>query len=239
MDLICYLSNGYKSIEESYKMAFEYVDSGCDVIEIDFPAKNPYLESEYIATRMKNALEKCNDYDKYIQSIIKLKTNLKNTRFIILAYEETVREIGVDKFIQFCIASKLEDIILVGLKDEKIKNKIIESGIKVSCYVQYQLLEEEIEYAKKSNGFVYFQAKPTNNVTHEKYKTLKECISYLRETLGNRKIYCGVGIKTPEDIKMVKEAGADAAFVGSSILKLQDDLPKMREMIGKLKDNCK
>ena len=68
MKLICYLSNGYPSIESSKKMAEEYVDAGCDMIEIDFPARDPFLESEYLANRMQVDLEACDDYKKYMEA---------------------------------------------------------------------------------------------------------------------------------------------------------------------------
>ena len=57
MKLICYLSNGYPTIESSVEMAGIYSEAGCDVIEIDFPSRNPYLESELISGRMAKALE--------------------------------------------------------------------------------------------------------------------------------------------------------------------------------------
>ena len=53
MEIICYLSNGYPTIEASYNMAVEYADAGCRMLEVDFPSRNPYLESDYIAGRMK------------------------------------------------------------------------------------------------------------------------------------------------------------------------------------------
>ena len=69
MDLICYLSNGYPSIDSSKETAQRYVGAGCDIIEIDFPARAPYLESEYIAGRMAAALEACNDYTAYMDGM--------------------------------------------------------------------------------------------------------------------------------------------------------------------------
>ena len=57
MEIICYLSNGYPTIEVSYNMAVEYADAGCKMMEVDFPSRNPYLESDYIAGRMKKALK--------------------------------------------------------------------------------------------------------------------------------------------------------------------------------------
>ena len=56
MEIICYLSNGYPTIEASYNMAMEYADAGCKMMEVDFPSRNPYLESDYIAGRMEKAL---------------------------------------------------------------------------------------------------------------------------------------------------------------------------------------
>ena len=76
MEIICYLSNGYPTIEASYNMAVEYADAGCRMMEVDFPSRNPYLESDYIAGRMKKALEACDDYEKYMDSIVAIKDKL-------------------------------------------------------------------------------------------------------------------------------------------------------------------
>ena len=115
MNLICYLSNGYPSIESSKEMAKHYAAAGCDIIEIDFPAHDPYLESEFIANRMKVALEACGDYEKYMEGMVETKKSLPNTKFILLAYESTVYDIGYERFIQFCKENDFSVIILVGL----------------------------------------------------------------------------------------------------------------------------
>lgn len=238
MNLICYLSNGYPTIESSKKIAQEYVEAGCDIIEIDFPSHNPFLESELIAGRMKKALENCSDYSAYMKGMVEIKEALPQTKFILMVYENTVEEIGTEKFIKFCLQYHYEDIILVGLKDDTIKNELIKNNLKVSCYVQFHLPEDEVEYAKNANGFVYLQAKPTTGKINENYPTLKDCITYLKAQGIDRKIYCGVGVHAPEDMTMVKEAGGDGAFVGSTILKLHDEPEKMKETIRKFKEKC-
>ena len=144
MNLICYLSNGYPSITSSKEMAGHYADAGCDIIEIDFPAHDPFLESEFIANRMHVALEACADYEKYMEGMAETKKNLPNTRFILLAYEATVLEIGYERFIAFCRKNEFKDIILVGQKDDTTKNRFIADGMGVSCYVQFQMLPEEV-----------------------------------------------------------------------------------------------
>ena len=241
MDIILYLSNGYPTIESSIQMAKEYADAGCGMIEIDFPSRNPFLESDLIKGRMAKALEECDDYDKYMEEIIQVKKELPNVKLIVLAYENTIIEVGVEKFIKFCLDNDFKDVLLVGLSSEEIKDKIIAAGIRVSCYVQFQMLDEEIKSAKESNGFVYLQAKVTPGQGHvnPKYPTLKECVQGLRNHGIDRPIYCGVGVHTPEDVKMVKEAGGDAAFVGSTILKLQEDIPTMKDKIREFVAQCK
>lgn len=241
MDLICYLSNGYPSIECSKALAEDYADAGCDIIEIDFPAHDPYLESPYLAARMKDALAAEGDYEKYMRGMTDIKRKLPHTRFILLAYEATVLEIGYERFLAFCRENGFSDMILVGLKDETVKEKFMADGMGVSCYVQFQMLPEEVESAKQSNGFVYMQYmrdEPGDGQVNPACPTLKDCIAHLRQQGIGRPIYCGVGIHTPEDARMAKEAGADGIFIGSAVLKLQDDIPAMKKMIQAFKREC-
>jgi len=236
MDLICYLSNGYPTLERSVEIAKDYVKGGCDIIEIDFPSRDPYLEGELISSRMAKALEVCDDYDVYMKEMIQVKELLSSTSFILLAYENTIEEIGVEKFTSFCTTNGFIDIILCGIKDDVIKDHLIAHGLKISCYVQRAMEHSEVDYAFSSNGFVYLQAK--SDKEYPEFPTLASCIEFLRERGISRPIYCGVGIHTLEDVKMAKEAGSDAVFVGSTILKLQDNSPKLIQTIKDFKSHC-
>ncbi len=237
MKLICYLSNGYPGIEESAKIAEYYAAAGCDIIETDLPSRDPYLENEFIAKRMATALETCDDYDRYMDNIVQIKRKLPKIRILMVVYECTVKEIGVEKFIDFCNTNDLKDIIFVGLENDNIKNHLIESGLRVSCYVQFPMFPEEVESAKASNGFVYMQAKTTSDKINPAFPTLAHCIEHLRKQGIDREIYCGVGVSTPEDYEMVKNAKADGAFVGSTVLKLYNDPDKLMETIAAFKAN--
>lgn len=232
--LICYLSFGYPTIEKSIEMTDIYIDAGCDMIEVDLPTDNPFLDSDFIGGRMKAALDNCDDYDKYLEGIANIREKYPDLPMIVLSYEHTLKKIGVDKFIEHCKKNNTLDIILVGLEGEEIKEKLIKNGLKVSCYVQFHLPDEEIESALNSNGFVYMQSK-VNDKVKEGFETLKDCIGHLRDRGVKNPIYCGVGISTKDDIVRVRESGGDAAFVGSAILKKQDNIQEMKEFIKELK----
>ncbi|MDO4478614.1 MAG: tryptophan synthase subunit alpha [Lachnospiraceae bacterium] len=242
MNIICYLNNGYPNFERSNEIAHAYVEGGAGIIEIDFPARDPYLESPLIQERMAKALENCDDYDKYMEELVKLRGELKDTKMFIVIYESTIAEIGPEKFADFCLANGFSNLLMVGIDESRgIKKLMIEKGLQVTCYVQFQMLEEEIETAANSNGFVYMQYAPAagQGYVNPKYPTLKDCIQGLRDHGIKQPIYCGVGVHSPEDVRIVKESGGDAAFVGSAILKLQDDIPAMQETIKKFAAMCK
>ena len=58
----------------------------------------------------KKALESCDDYEKYMDSIVAIKNKLPDVKILVLAYENTVEEIGTQEFIDFCLDNDLKDI---------------------------------------------------------------------------------------------------------------------------------
>jgi tryptophan synthase alpha chain len=194
--------------------------------------------SVQLFVRIPKALENEPNYDKYMEGMAKARKLLPDTKFIIMTYENTVLEIGVSRFVAFCKENGFEDIILVGPDGDTVKNELIDSGLKISCYVQFNLPEEEVRQALESNGFTYMQAVPAPGQATPQHPTLRSCIDYLRERGLKNPIYCGVGVHTPEDAQMVKEAGGDGIFVGSTILKLHDNVPALIEKIHEFKEKC-
>jgi len=232
MELIGYLSNGYPSFEESFATAKLYSEGGMDTVQIDFPATDPYLEGEHIANRMKKALEQCGNYTAYMDNIAGIRQELPAMNIILLVYDYTVETIGVERFIRFCREQNLLDITYIGNTRPLIKEALMAAGIRISCYIQFQLDQQEINNAKRSNGFVYLQAKPQVNPTLLPRQTLKECIDYLRPRIGkNRRIYTGVGLRTPKDVIEAREAGSNGVFVGSSIMKQEGHRARLLQTI--------
>jgi tryptophan synthase alpha chain len=235
MKLICYLSNGYPSIEESEAMADEYVAAGCDVIEIDLPAREPYLEGELIASRMAGALRACADYRAFMDAAARIRKRHPGITVLLLAYDATIREIGVAPFVEFCLANDMRDLILVGRNVEPLKEELIGRGLRVTCYVQFHVPEAEVSAACDSNAFVYLQSKPMTGNVNPSYPTLADCIRHLRGRGITRPIYCGVGVYAPADVEAVKSSGGDGVFVGSAIFKCGNDRARVREVIGRFK----
>ncbi len=237
MKLICYLSNGYPSIESSIEMADLYLENGCDIIEIDFPARNPYLDSAFIQNRMKQALAACSDYNCYMEGIAEIRRRHPEDTLFILVYEETIMEVGGEKFIDFCLENDFRDVIYIGCSNKELHSRCMERGLRISTYIPFHLPDEDVAIAKSTNGFIYLQSKPVDK-TRPGYETLDKCIDYLRKEAGigqERPIYCGVGVNSPEDVSRVKAGGGEGVFIGSTILKLHDDPIALKESLSELK----
>ena len=235
MKIICYLSYGYPSIEYSLKMAKCYIEAGADMMECSLPAKDPYLDSEFIAGRMADALSQCDDYNVYLEKLGEFSDENPDFRIVLLLYEATMLEIGIEKLLSFMKAHGINDIIYAGRIDHpEIKQHMIEEGVQICCPVDHHMREKDIQEALNSNSFTYMEARPLTG-SREGFEELKPCIQYLRDAGLDRPIYCGVGIHTVEDVIYAKEAGGDGVFIGSTLIKQYDDPEKLKKTIAEFK----
>ncbi|MCH3976828.1 MAG: tryptophan synthase subunit alpha [Bacilli bacterium] len=235
MRLICFLNHGSPSIEASHRVVDCYVEGGADVVETDFPADDPYLDGENIKIRMHEALTKCHDYDKYMESVETILKEHPGIHLYMLIYEETIMAIGMDKFLAFLRRNNLQEVLLVGARHPEVRARLLAEKLKVSAYIEYHLPEDEIETAKQTTGFVYLQATPSGKF-HPQYKDLKSIIKYLREERGiTNEINCGIGIHDYDQVRMVRDAGADGVFIGTQVMNLHGQPDKLIAKVKELK----
>ena len=229
---ICYLSFRYPSIEGSIKVAGYYVSGGCDAIEVSIPPKNPYRDSAFLQELYKIALEQTDDYDEYLDGIAKMTQKYQNTEFFLVLYHEVIISIGAEKLAKFCQKQKIVNIISGDLHDEEAIKVLKSHEVKLARSVNYKMDETDIEKCIKTDGFTYMQAFPASGqYVKPGFEELHTCIDYLRKRKVSLPIYCGAGIKSPEDAAKVKESGGDGFFVGSSIIKLYSEPEKLVSLI--------
>lgn len=222
-ELICYLNFGYPSIEAGLHYADLYIRGGCRVLQLDIPSRDPFLENEMIQKRMAHCLEQYPDYETYFEGISAICKKHPDVRIVLMLYENIVEELGVRRIIDFCTQNKIQDLTYVGASRGDLKQELIAAGLCIACYVRFHLPEEEITFARSSNGMVLFQAKPEGRF-RPGCETFADGVRYLRERGITQPIYATVGIRTPEDVRAVRAGGADGAYVGSTlILALEDD----------------
>lgn len=223
MKLIAYLSNGYPTLEKSNQRGKFFVENGVDIIEADFPAKDPYLDSYYLRSRIFTALDAEANYDRYIEMLVKLLDDVPGMQYLVNIYEETLKEIGIEKFVDFMRKIGQNQVLLVGKTDETVRDALEANQLYASSFVTRAMLEEDLELAGRSNGFIYLEGFGDESTYSKDYPTLKDCVQKVREVIGpDRQIYVGIGLHTLDRIRETARAGADGGFLGSIILRKED-----------------
>ena len=226
-ELVCYLNFGYPTIAEGIRDAELYIANGCRALQLDIPSKDPYLEHDFVKNRMKSCLETEPDYEKYFDGIREIRKRHKDLALYFMLYENTVEELGVQRITDFCHEVGIKYTSYVGNSFD-VKHQLEQAGLGICCYVQYHLPDDEVDFAKESSGPVLYQAKSVGKC-RPGCQSFADGVQYLRNAGLTMPIYASVGIKTVEDIKMVRESGADGAFIGSVLMNSLSDRQKFAE----------
>lgn len=231
MKVIGYLSLGHPTLERSLEMADAYFEAGCDAIEIGIPSPNPKYERETIRAWMQQAYARQPDYEVYFQAIASLKARHPDKALYTMVYQEVMDMVTPQRYGRFCLDAGVDCIISANLTPQSIA-VFDEMGVKRCSFGSLILDPQRLEACKGPGGLIYCQANFLPGQTPVPgYETLQKVIAYMRSIGITRPIYCGGGIKTPEDAKRVKDSGADGFFVGTAIVSLADQIDKLKAEI--------
>ena len=148
-----------------------------------------------------------------------------------------ILRIGAVKLAGFCAAHGIQDINSPDLTDSDAIRILKEQGIRLAGLILYEHDEKRLEEAKKTDGFLYCQAFPREGQNILKgCETPEKLIACIRSQGIGNPIYCGGGIRMPEDGVRLKKAGADGFFLGTSILTIMDDTEKVVETVRAFKE---
>lgn len=225
-------------MEKSLEMAEVYVQAGCDAIEWCLPPKDPYVDPPYIGAKLRQARSGCGDYEVHLKELAAFRKKIPQVEIILLLYQETVLELTTERLISYCREHGIETILSGNLSDETARRELMEGGLRIAASMNYTMYPEEFESVCAANGFVYVQAMPSPEDLEagRGRETLKIAIDKLRELGVERPVYCGVGIRSPQDIAFIRESGGQGFFLGSTIMQYYEEPEKLIETIRAYKE---
>jgi tryptophan synthase alpha chain len=97
--LTCLLPLGDPDLQTSRKLINIYKESGVDIIELGMPSTNPYLDSQQIADSNHRSFQAHPDYSEYFETMKAIRRDFPDEPFEVMAYSDTVRDIGLERFI--------------------------------------------------------------------------------------------------------------------------------------------
>lgn len=234
MRLIGYVTSGYPSIEDSSLLADQYLEGGCDMLEISLPLLEN-TEAPFLNDLMVQAYNACPDYDRHLQAIAEIAQKHPDVPITILLYDAVAMKIGPRKLAQFCRNCGIRDVNSPGLSSPEVLAAFKEYDIHIAGLIRAAFTDEDVEEAKHTKGFVYMTAFAPAEKCRPGYETIAKRIACVRASGVTGQLYCGGGVRKPEDAATVKAAGADGVFLGTSILKLQGQ-PELTATVRRFRD---
>lgn len=236
MKTIGYLTVGYPDLDTSLKLAEAYVEGGCDAIEMGMPTEDPFMEGKNIAEKMKAALALNADYQRYFAALQSFSAAHPQIEIFPIFYKEVFLRLGYERIIDFCRKCHITKILSVDMDQEHIKRKLAQCGIYFASFAGFEAAEEDIRNAVENHAFVYMAAvKRPTDILRPGLETMKDILAYMRKAGVTSPIYCGGGIRTPQDVRNLRLSGADGFFLGSSLMEWYSDLAALRAEIQKFK----
>ncbi len=220
--LIPFITAGDPDLETTAK-ALQVLDrSGADMIELGVPYSDPLADGPVIQAAATRALQRGTTLERVLQMLKSISPSLRSP-IILFTYYNPILHRGIDKFLQQVQEAGVAGLVVPDLPLEESAGLIkpaAQRGIDLILLVAPTSDHERIEaIAHASGGFIYLVS--VTGVTGMRTQMQGRVFDLLQQIrhVTDKPIGVGFGISEPEQARQVREWGADAAIVGSAVVK--------------------
>ncbi|MFH0861428.1 MAG: tryptophan synthase subunit alpha [Candidatus Altiarchaeota archaeon] len=237
--LIAFIVAGDPTLDESFETACEAIEAGADVLELGLPFSDPVADGKTIQEAGMRALNAGMNTDRYFE-LAKRVDERYDTPLVCLTYYNLALQYGLERFAKACAESGIDGLIIPDLPLEEAKpllTHLRRNDVDLIFLVAETTPDKRLtRIMKAASGFIYIVALlGTTGARDELSPKLKGLIARVRKKT-KLPLGVGFGISTPEHVRQVISFGADAAIVGSGIVRLVGEGRCVSEYIGALKD---
>jgi tryptophan synthase alpha chain len=224
---------GYPSYKDTLSAVRGLIEGGADIIELGFPFSDPLADGPVIQHASTISLENGTKMTQFL-SLVKQIRKESQIPLVLMTYTNILYHKGYEKFFKLARQAGLDGIITPDMTVEESKEYLraakkhhLDTIFLVSPNTSKSRLQEIV---KQTTGFLYLVA--VFGTTGVQNKIQSYTISALKETKkiakGKVPVGIGFGISTPNDIKSYVRHGADAAIVGSALIKIIEKTPSAK-----------
>jgi len=220
--LIPFITAGDPNLEITAKALEKLDTNGADLIELGIPYSDPLADGPVIQAAATRALAKGTTLDRVIELVQTVSPKL-NSPLILFSYYNPIINQGIEKFLVRIYEAGARGLVVPDLPLEEAQGLLEPAaaiGIEVILLVAPTSPLARMEaIAVKSQGFIYLVSSTgVTGVRSQLAKNVQTMIERLR-SVTDKPIGVGFGISQPEQAKQVIEWNADAAIVGSAMVK--------------------
>ena len=251
--LICYVVAGYPDIKTSEHLITSLINGGADIIEIGIPFSDPIADGSTIQDAIQSSLMSGTTPDMCLELASRIRKTFPNIPLIIMTYSNILYRKGYMQFAEKAKENGIDGLIIPDIPIEESKeylNTVQNTGLSTIFLVSPNTSEKRLKMISRiCTGFLYAisvygttgERKGFDEYTIESIKRVKKVTAADELPLA-----VGFGISTPQHVKYMVDAGADAVIIGSAIIKKIKEIEDkkllfntLNKFIYELKNSCR
>ena len=220
--LIPFITAGDPDLETTAK-ALQVLDhAGADMIELGVPYSDPLADGPVIQAAATRALQRGTTLEQVLEMLKGISPSLRSP-IILFTYYNPILHRGVDKFLGQIKEAGVSGLVVPDLPLEEAAGLLkpaSEVGIDLTLLVAPTSSPERIEaIARASQGFIYLvSVTGVTGIRTEMHTRVSDLLQQIRN-VTDKPIGVGFGISDTQQARQVQAWGADAAIVGSAVVK--------------------
>jgi tryptophan synthase alpha chain len=222
--LVTFLNAGDPPMDVLEDLVLLFDAVGVDCLELAVPFPNSVSDGPVIRRSAERALDRGIGLGEVVCFLNRIRPRLRRLRVALLAdWGHTVRPLRLDRFLSRVSASGADALLIHGLPPV-LRGPYYEAAgaarlpVVTTCYASSAtgVLEDA---ARHASAYLYLVAQHgrTGATPAQGYQGLAPVIRTLRG-LGGAPVAVGFGVKSKAHLDELREAGADAAVVGSALV---------------------
>lgn len=241
--LMPFVCGGFPGIESTGPVLAALERAGASIIEVGIPFSDPIADGPVIAAAMHTALTRGVTPEAIFERVGSARAGL-SVGLIAMVSVSIVHRMGPAAFAKRATHAGFDGVILPDVPLEEAEAALApmrEAGLSVSLLIAPNTPADRAEkIARACSGFVYLMARMGITGTGDRLDAapLAGRIRALRE-VTDLPIACGFGVSNAEHVRAVVSAppagaGADAAIVGSALVREMTDAPDPVDVAGSM-----
>ena len=223
---ITYITAGLPDMEHCAKLIRAQEEAGLDILELGIPFSDPAADGPVIQDASYRSILKGTNLRKCFELVDGVRKDGCELPIVFMMYYNTILHYGVEAFVDACIESGVDGLIIPDLpleEQDEIKEFLQKENAPILIQLVSPVSKDRIpEILKDARGFVYCVS--SMGVTGQEATFHKSVIDYLGSVKEVSKIpvMMGFGIRTAEDVAPMKDI-IDGAIVGSHFIRLMEE----------------
>lgn len=220
---ITYMTAGLPDMAGCKELIKVQETSGTDVLELGIPFSDPVADGPVIQEASYKSIQLGTNLKKVFELMKEVREEGVELPIVFMMYYNTILYFGLEKFVEECVASGVDGIIIPDLPLEEqgeLRQFLAKENAPILIELVAPVSAERIpKILENARGFVYCVS--GMGVTGQSGNFHKEILNYLSSVkqVSRIPVMMGFGIEQAKDVAPMKDV-IDGAIVGSHFIKL-------------------